>query len=82
MDRFGIVDALFKPSVTAEQAPTGVLKILVAWSLYLGSLSLHDVLQLIGLFLGCVYTGTQTYLLWRDKVLKKKQAQQLADTQH
>ncbi len=75
------LDTLFKPSANSDHTQAAMLKIFAAWGLYFGSLKLHDWLQLIGLFLGCVYTATQTYLLWRDKVLKKREEKRIRDSQ-
>ncbi len=63
----------FKPSTNSDEMQAAMLKIFATWALYFGSLNLMNWLQLIGLFLGCVFTATQTYILWRDKVLKKEE---------
>jgi hypothetical protein len=65
---------VFKPSATIDDIHSATVKILAGWTLYFGSLNLHEWLQLIGLSLGIFFTATQTYLLWRDKILKRRDA--------
>jgi predicted membrane protein len=73
--------AFFRPSTNSDEMQTAMWKIFATWALYFGSLNLMAWLQLIGLFLGCVFTATQTYLLWRDKVLKKQEEDRIRETQ-
>lgn len=57
---------------TAEQAASAGAKIAVAWTGFVAGLSVQDVLQTLVLLVTLVYTGTQLWVLIRDKILRDK----------
>lgn len=51
----------------------GVAKILLAWIIALGSITLAQTAVIVGIvsgLLAIIFTALQIYILWRDKIVK------------
>jgi len=59
-----------------ERYDTGDLKrVIVIWGGYIGTISLAQVATVLGILstaLLIVYTGLQIYVLWHDKIARRK----------
>lgn len=60
-------------SPTNDSTAGAVAKTMAAWGLYLGSLNLHQWLQLVGLVVGIGYTATQWWLVLHQHWLQRKE---------
>lgn len=65
-----------------HDAKVGVVKVMAVWVAAIFGMSLAELLQVLVLSATLIYTLLQTYVLVRDKILKRRLARQpAADTE-
>jgi hypothetical protein len=64
-----------------HEARVGIIKVFVAWAATLGGMNLAELLQILVLTATLLYTVLQTYVLVRDKIVKRRrERRQAGDT--
>lgn len=58
-----------------ESLGEAIRQVAIGWVLYIGAISVEDVAQwvaLVGGLMVIAHTGLQIYVLWRDKVIRRR----------